>query len=112
MFMPAACTFDSLAINLNSALAEVAGPQASPLTVTLMDFTPGGSTITGPSAAISTQDFALAQLTATGTGSMAAPAGSYVWLQISGSALKSFPVPSPGLDGIPAGLIEVVSHCN
>jgi hypothetical protein len=111
MFMPTACTFDSLAINVSSLFYQPIGLGTGPITVTLMAQPPDTNTVTGPSATITEEDFFIFTLTATGTGSMAAPAGSYVWLQISGSGLTAFPTPG-GVNSTPPGVIGVVSHCS
>jgi hypothetical protein len=101
--MPAACTFDSLTVNASSLTYQIVNFGDS-LTVTLMAQTPT-VTITGPSVTLN-QLFAI--FTGTATGSMAVPAGSYVWLQITGSALGDFPAaPASGYQSV----IGVTTHC-
>jgi hypothetical protein len=106
--MPAACTFDSLTVNVNSLiLAEVVPNPGDTITVTLMAQPPTTGPIPGPSVTLS--QLFLLQTTGTATGSMAVPAGSYVWLQISGSALADFPAAPPSQY---QSVIDVASHCN
>ena len=66
-----------------------------------MALTPTDS-ITGPSVALNAL-YAIA--TGTATGSMVVPAGSYVWLQVAGSALGEIPTGQ-------AAVIGVTTHCH
>jgi hypothetical protein len=103
IYMPAACTFDTLAVNANAVgLAHT----VDSITVTLMARTPNPNAvfITGPSITIPS----FAPETYTATGSMAVPAGSFVWLQIAGPGLTGFD-PDPGDSPI---VIGVTSHCS
>jgi len=93
MNLPKACTFDSLAMS-----ASMDGQFSGNLTVTLMSYNGSAGDATG----LSTTWVWFVGVAPTATGSFAVPAGSLVWLQITGA----------GLTNISAqGAINVTAHC-
>jgi len=107
MLMHVACTFDSLTVNLQSLALNTPSDPSAAITVALMTATPATTAITGPSVTL--DQLSSRVFTGTATGSMAVPAGSYVWLQIAGSALADFPASPPASF---QSVIGVTSHCN
>jgi hypothetical protein len=99
--MPKACTFDSLAL---SATVLTDGNPADSITVALIY---DSGTAEGTVLSVTQNGLFPAIPASTATGSFTVPAGSLVWLQITG-ALTAVNFPAT----YPASVINVTSHCN
>jgi hypothetical protein len=103
MPLPKACTFDSLSI---SVLLEQGDPNSEDtITATLMY---EGASAQGTVLSVTQNLFFPPSIPATtATGSFAVPAGSMLWLQLTGGmTATNFPATYP------ANVINVTSHCN